>query len=81
MNVSLLRRLRPLVGQGDFESGIEKCQLAQPGRQPLKLKFRRDREDLRVGQERDQRAGVFLFLTSPMTSSFCVVLPRSNAMW
>ena len=32
------------------------------------------------GMKRDERAGVFLFLTSPMTSSFCVVLPRSKAM-
>src|SRR4029077_3698238 len=55
-------RLVALVGQGDFETWIEKCELAQSGGKPLKLELGRDREDCGVGQERDQSASrLFVF--------------------
>src|SRR4029077_1948778 len=55
-------RLVALVGQGDFETWIEKCELAQSGGKPLKLELGRDREDRGVGQKRDQSASrLFVF--------------------
>ena len=56
----LLWRIAALVGQRDLEAGIQEGQLAQPRRQPLELELRRDREDRRIGQERDERAGGLL---------------------
>src|SRR2546430_973780 len=38
-------RLDAFIRQINFEAGIKKRQLAQPARQTLELKFRRDRED------------------------------------
>ena len=43
----------------DLQPGIEKRQFAQAAGKPLELELRRDREDRRVGQERDERAGLF----------------------
>ena len=55
----LLRSVAALVGKIDFQPRIEKGELAQAGCQSLEFKFRRDREDRRIGQERDQRSGDF----------------------
>src|SRR5436190_19170995 len=49
----------PLIGQPDFEAGIQERQLAQSSRQTLELEFRRDGEDGRIGQKGNQRTGVF----------------------
>ena len=58
----LFRRITTLIGEVDLEAGIQKCQLAQTRRQPFKFKFGRDREDRRIGQKRDERAGgLFVF--------------------
>ena len=51
-----------LIGERDLQAGIEKRQLAQARRQPLKLKLRRDGENRRIGQERNQCAGDLLIL-------------------
>src|SRR5437870_566311 len=56
----LFRRITTLIGEVDLEAGIQKCQLAQTRRQPFKFKFGRDREDRRIGQESDERAGGLL---------------------
>ena len=57
-----LRRVGALVRERDLEAGIEKRQFAQPGCQTLELELGRDREDRRIGKERDQRAGcLFVF--------------------
>src|SRR3712207_6178263 len=58
----LLRRLLPLVGKVDLEPGIKERELAQTAGQALELKLRRDREDRRVGQEGNERAGLLLVL-------------------
>ena len=58
----LFRRIDSLIRQCDFEPGIQESQLAQSRGQSLEFKFGRDREDRRVGQKRDQRAGIlFVF--------------------
>ena len=56
----LLRRVAAFVGERDFQTGIEKRELAQPRGQPLEFKLRRDRENFGIGQERDERAGGLL---------------------
>ena len=58
----LLRRLAALVGESDLEAGIEERQFAQAVGEPLELKLGRDREDRRVRQEGDERAGLLLVL-------------------
>src|SRR6266516_1659056 len=57
----LFCRIAAFVRESDLETGIEKRQLAQPCREPLKLKFGRDREDRRIGQKRDECSG-YLFI-------------------
>ena len=58
----LFRRIAAFVRQRDLEAGIKKRQLAQPCREPLKLKFGRDRKDRRIGQKRDECSGcLFIF--------------------
>ncbi len=56
----LLRRLGPLILERDLEARIEECELAQTAGEALELKLRRDRENRRVGQESDERAGRLL---------------------
>ena len=55
-------RLRPFVMQIDFETGVEERQFAQTARETLELELGRDRENRRIGQKRDQRAGRLLVL-------------------
>src|SRR5882724_7065490 len=51
-----------LIGQRNFETGVEKCELAQPGCEPFKFELRRNREDRRVGQKRDKGSSrLFVF--------------------
>ena len=56
----LFWRIVALVGERDFEAGIQERQLAQTRGQALEFELGRDGENRRVGQERDQRAGVLL---------------------
>ena len=57
-----LRRIAPFIDEADLKAWIQKRQLAQPACQPLELEFGGDRENRRVGEERDQRAGLlFVF--------------------
>ena len=78
----LLRRFAALVGQRDLEAGIEEGQFAQ-----TRLASRSNLNSVVivkiVGSGRNVMSVpvCFLFFTSPMTSSFCVVLPRSKPMW
>ena len=56
----LFRRIVALVDERDFKAGIQESQFAQSRGQPLEFELGRDGENRRVGQERDQRAGVLL---------------------
>src|SRR5262249_14347841 len=56
----LFRRRTALVSEIDFNARIQERQLAQTRGQTLKLELGRDREDLRVGHEGDQRPGGLL---------------------
>jgi hypothetical protein len=69
--------LHPFVLEGDFDAGIQEGQFAQAAGQDVELELGRDGENGRVRLEGDERAGV---LGLPMTSSFCLVTPRSKAM-
>src|SRR5207247_9663228 len=58
----LLRRIRTLVCKGDFETRIEKCQLAQTRSQALELKLGRNCKNRRIWQKSDECAcGLFVF--------------------
>src|SRR6266480_3133974 len=56
------RWIGALIHERNFEAGVKKRQFAQPRREPLKLKLRRDREDRRIWQKRDEGSGgLFVF--------------------
>ena len=58
----VLRRIRALVGEIDLKPGVKKGQLAQSRGELRELELGGDVEDGRIGQKRDERAGVLLVL-------------------
>ena len=51
-----------LVGEDDLDAGVEEGEFAETSGETLELESRRDREDLRIGQEGDEGSGLLLIL-------------------
>ena len=51
-----------LVGEDDLDAGIEEGEFAETSGEPLELEGGRDREDLGIGKEGDEGAGLLLVL-------------------
>src|SRR4029453_4181192 len=57
-----LCRVRSLVCERDFQTGIEKCKFAQTRRETLELKLCRDCEDCRIWKKRNEgSSSLFVF--------------------
>ena len=77
-----LRRIDALVGKRDFETGIKKCQFAQPRCETLEFKLRRNCENRRVRKEGNQcTGGLFVFdLTDNCEFVGCLALGESHVI-